>query len=175
MKLYFIRHTSVDVPEGTCYGQSNVPLKSSFEEEAELVKQKLNDIKFDVVFSSPLSRCRKLAKYCGFEDVEWKDRLKEMHFGEWEMMLWDDIKDDNIENWYENWIDQPASGGESFKMQYKRVASLLDEIKGQDYKKVALFTHAGVINCARVYMGETTLDKAFEWMPTYGEIVCFEI
>ena len=44
MKLYLIRHTSVDVPQGTCYGQSNVPLKSSFEEEAEIVKQNLNGI-----------------------------------------------------------------------------------------------------------------------------------
>ncbi|MDL2214685.1 alpha-ribazole phosphatase [Dysgonomonas sp. OttesenSCG-928-M03] len=175
MKLYFIRHTSVDVPEGICYGQSNVPLRSSFEEEAEIVKQKLNDIEFDVVFSSPLSRCRKLAKYCGFEDIEWKDRLKEMHFGEWEMMPWNDIKDENIESWYENWIDQPASGGESFKMQYDRVVSLIDEIKEKDYENVALFAHAGVINCVRVYMGETTLYKAFEWVPAYGEVVCFEI
>ena len=64
MKLYLIRHTSVDVPQGTCYGQSNVPLKSSFEDEAEIVKKNLDGIAFDAVYSSPLSRCRKLARYC---------------------------------------------------------------------------------------------------------------
>lgn len=175
MKLYFIRHTSVDVPEGTCYGQSNVPLKATFEEEAAIVKQRLHGIQFDAVLSSPLSRCRKLAKYCGFENVEWRDRLKEMSFGKWEMMLWDEIKDENIDSWYEDWVYQPVSGGESFKMQYDRVVDLIGELKQNDYQNVLLFTHAGVINCARVYFGETSLEKAFEWVPAYGEMVCFEV
>lgn len=174
MKLYLVRHTSVDVPEGTCYGQSNVPLKSTFEAEAEIVKQKLLGISFDAVYSSPLSRCRKLATYCGYDDVVLKDRLKEMSFGEWEMTRWDDIEDDNIDDWYENWIHQPVTGGESFKMQYERVKSILSEIEKRNYGNVVLFTHAGVINCARVYFGKTTLEKAFNWVPTYGEVICFD-
>ncbi|MDU1903417.1 MAG: alpha-ribazole phosphatase [Dysgonomonas sp.] len=174
MKLYFVRHTAVDVPEGTCYGQSNVPLKSTFEEEAGIVKQKLQGISFDAAFSSPLSRCRKLAKFCGFEDIELKDRLKEMSFGEWEMTRWDDIQDENVDSWYDNWIHHPVTGGESFKMQYDRVESILNEIKLSNYREVVLFTHAGVINCARVYFGKTTLEKAFDWVPAYGEVICFD-
>ncbi|MBR4088169.1 MAG: alpha-ribazole phosphatase, partial [Bacteroidales bacterium] len=27
MDVYLVRHTSVDVPGGVCYGQSDVPLK----------------------------------------------------------------------------------------------------------------------------------------------------
>ena len=34
MEVILIRHTSVDVPVGICYGQTDVPLKESFEEEA---------------------------------------------------------------------------------------------------------------------------------------------
>ena len=34
MEVTFIRHTSVDVPPGVCYGQSDVPLRDSFEQEA---------------------------------------------------------------------------------------------------------------------------------------------
>lgn len=176
MKLYLIRHTSVDVPQGTCYGQSNVPLKPSFEEEAEVVKQNLQDVHFDAVYSSPLSRCRKLARYCGFqEDVQWVDRLKEMYFGEWEMMNWDTIEDENIESWHENWVHQPATGGESFKILYDRVSSVLDEMKTKDYKNVAVFTHGGVINCVKVYAGSSTLEDAFDSIPAYGEIICLTI
>lgn len=175
MKAYFIRHTAVDVPEGTCYGQSNVPLKSTFTDEAEVVKQNLQGLTFDAVYSSPLSRCRKLANYCGFKDILLMDRLKEMHFGEWEMVSWENIDDENIDKWYENWIHQPVTGGESFKMQYDRVADFLDEMKQQNHNAVAIFTHAGVINCARVYVGNTTLEKAFEFTPKYGEIVCLDI
>ena len=35
MEIYLIRHTSVDVPAGYAYGQTDVPLKPTFEEEAE--------------------------------------------------------------------------------------------------------------------------------------------
>lgn len=175
MKLHFIRHTAVDVPKGVCYGQSDVPLKSSFEDEAVIVKAKLEQIDFDIVYSSPLSRCHKLAKFCNFEEIRLQDSLKEMHFGEWEMMEWDNIQDENIDQWYENWIHHPATGGESFKIQYERVASFIDEIREKNYEDVALFTHAGVINCARVYVGDTTLKDAFQWIPAYGEVVCFDM
>ena len=32
MKVTLIRHTKVDVPKGTCYGWSDVPVANSFEE-----------------------------------------------------------------------------------------------------------------------------------------------
>ena len=31
MVIYFMRHTAVDVPQGVCYGQTDVPLKPTFE------------------------------------------------------------------------------------------------------------------------------------------------
>ena len=34
MEVILIRHTSVDVPPGVCYGQTDVPLKPTFEQEA---------------------------------------------------------------------------------------------------------------------------------------------
>ena len=67
MKLYIARHTSVDVPQGTCYGHTDVPLRNTFNEEAEAVKQKLDGLHFDKVYTSPLSRCIRLASFCGFE------------------------------------------------------------------------------------------------------------
>lgn len=176
MKLYFIRHTSVDVPQGVCYGQSNVPLRDTFEHEAELVKKNLRYLQYDAVYSSPLSRCRKLARYCGFEDkVVLIDRLKEMYFGNWEMKRWEDISGDKISKWYDNWIDEPTDGGESFRILYDRVASFLEELKVSNFQNVIIFAHGGVINCAKVYAGITTLDKVFESTPAYGEVVCLEI
>ena len=43
MKVYLVRHTSVDVAPGTCYGQTDVPLRASFQEEAEACKKALQD------------------------------------------------------------------------------------------------------------------------------------
>jgi len=94
MEIYLIRHTSVEVPAGYAYGQTDVPLKSSFEEEAERVKQNLSGIRFDKVYTSPLSRCVRLADYCGYPNAEKEGRIKELHFGEWEMKSWDELSAD---------------------------------------------------------------------------------
>ena len=41
MEVIFIRHTSVDVPLGVCYGQTDVPLRNSFEQEAAVTSGNL--------------------------------------------------------------------------------------------------------------------------------------
>lgn len=94
MEIYLIRHTSVDVPAGYAYGQTDVPLKPTFEEEAEEVKKGLSDHTFDKVWTSPLTRCVRLANYCGFPEAEREDRIKEVNFGEWEMKSWNELSSD---------------------------------------------------------------------------------
>lgn len=39
MEVILIRHTSVDVPPGMCYGQTDVPLKPTFETEAAVTAE----------------------------------------------------------------------------------------------------------------------------------------
>ena len=43
MEVILIRHTSVDVPKGVCYGQTDVPLRDIFEEEASITAQQLQN------------------------------------------------------------------------------------------------------------------------------------
>ena len=47
MVVYLIRHTSVDVPQGVCYGQTDVPLNPTFEEEAAQTSARLKGLQFD--------------------------------------------------------------------------------------------------------------------------------
>ena len=71
MEVVLVRHTSVDVPKGTCYGQTDVPVRDTFEQEAECTRRSLEQyLPFDKVYSSPLTRARKLAAYCGYPDAE---------------------------------------------------------------------------------------------------------
>lgn len=171
MKIYIVRHTSVAV-SGVCYGQTDVPLKDTFETEAEAVRQKLKDINYDAVFSSPLSRAKKLAEYCGFQDVQLYDRLKELHFGDWEMHEWDKI---DMTEWEKDWINNPAPNGESFKQMYDRVSSFIDELKESDYQTVIVFAHGGVINCFKTYFKQTDLSGAFDQLAEYGEVLEFQM
>ena len=172
MKIYLIRHTSVDVPAGFAYGQTDVPLKSTFDKEAEAVKKRLEGVTFDHVWCSPLSRCVRLAAYCGYPEAEREERIKEINFGEWEMKAWSELSDDSrSEAWFEDWINTPAPGGESLREMYDRVSGFLDELREGDFRRVCLFAHGGVLTCARVYTGEYPLREAFKNVPAYGEII----
>ena len=175
MKVYIIRHTSPEVPTGTCYGQTDVPLKATFQAEAQTVKDSIPDIKFNAVYSSPLSRCRFLASYCGYPTPKLDDRIKEINFGRWEMQLFDQIDDEYIQNWYDNFVDAPIPGGESFRGMYNRICNFLDELKTKDYQNVLIFAHGGVLACARVYAGLCDLRHAFENLIPFGGMLCIEI
>ena len=147
MKVTLIRHTRVGVPKGTCYGWSDVPLAETFEEEAATTRKNLDRqlresplhlADFDRVYSSPLTRARKLAAFCGYPSPLVDDRLKEMNMGDWEMRLYDDIAkvDSHILDWYNDYMHLAATGGESFPIMYARVAEFLDELKNKPYRHV---------------------------------------
>lgn len=172
MEIYLIRHTSVDVPAGYAYGQTDVPLKDTFPHEAAAVKTKLEGLVFDQVWSSPLSRCVRLAAACGYPDARRDARLKEIDFGDWEMKSWNEISSDpRSAAWFADWIDVPAPGGESLAGQYRRVAGFLDEVRRSGADRIAVFAHGGVLTCANVYAGKYSLEEAFRNVPGYGEVI----
>lgn len=178
MKVTLIRHTSVDVPQGTCYGHTDVPVKATFLEEAALVKNNLEiHTPFDKVYCSPLTRAVKLATYCGYHDAQRDERLMEMNMGDWEMQRYDEITDPYINDWYNDYLHLPTPNGESFEMQLNRVSEFLDELCKQSYENVAIFAHGGVLICAQVYAGLVSFDDAFSIfsLTPYGGIVQIEI
>ena len=172
MRLILIRHTSLSIPSGICYGQSDVDVSATFLNEAEKIRHNLMPYPVDSAYTSPLTRCTKLADFCGFSNAIPDERLLELNFGDWEMQAWDHIEDPNLQRWYDNWIDTPTTGGESFKNQYLRYVSFIDELSKQSpHQTIALFTHAGILHCARIHAGLDTFDTAFATKLNYGEIL----
>ena len=94
MKLTLVRHTSLQIPAGVCYGQTDVDVAVSFMQEAAVTKEKIQHLPLNAVFTSPLQRCVKLAHALGLKEISHDERLKELHFGDWEMQAWDDIPRD---------------------------------------------------------------------------------
>ena len=175
MEICFVRHTTVSVPEGTCYGWSDVALADTFESEARNIRDRIAGHSFDRVFCSPLNRCVRLAEFCGFGDAQRDDRLKELHFGDWELQRWDEIDDPQLQRWYDNWIEVAPTGGESFLQLYDRVTSFLQEQQAKGTKSLLLFTHSGVLHAARVFFGETTFQTVLERQLPYGAMLHFRM
>lgn len=176
MKVVFIRHTSVDVQKGVCYGQTDVPLAATFPLEAAIVKTKLKPYRFDKVFCSPLSRCVELARYCGYEDAEMDERLKEMDFGEWEMKAYDDIYDPRLQEWFNDYINVAPTGGESVVDQKKRLENFISE-KLDVYHDalIGIFTHGGILINALVAYGRRSYEEVYKAIPPYGSIIEIEV
>lgn len=170
MKITLIRHTSVTVEPGICYGQSDVPLAASFSNEAEFIKRKLHQDNFNAIYCSPLSRCLELAKYCGYETPIVDKRLMEINFGDWEMKTWDKISDMQLQHWYDDWINEKPTNGESFQTLIYRVKEFWDELTCLPHKQVAIFTHAGVIRAIKIINNQLLTKEAFDHNIEYGEI-----
>ena len=155
MRVTMIRHTSVAVPKGTCYGWSDVPVADTFEQEAAVTRAKLEGMVFDQVYSSPLTRATKLAAYCGFPSPVLDDRLKEMNMGDWEMLRYDEIRDEALQRWYDDYMHLPA---------------FLDELRAKPFRRVAIFAHGGVLVSAGIYAGLFGEENAFSHSVPYGGI-----
>ena len=80
MELFLIRHPEPDVPEGTCYGRSDIGLA----EDAAVSAARLRGIvpAGIPVYTSPLLRCRSVAEQLSPAPAV-DERLVEMHFREW--------------------------------------------------------------------------------------------
>ncbi len=176
MQVVLIRHTSVAVPRGTCYGQTDVPVSDTFEQEAEQTLRNLQPfMPFDAVYSSPLTRARKLAAYCGYPTPTVDARLMEMNMGQWEMQLYDEIQDPHLQAWYQDYMHLPTTGGEAFPDLRARVASFLDQLRQQEYERVAIFAHGGVLVAAGLYAGFYTEENAWDHLVPFGGLITIEL
>ena len=183
MQITVVRHTSVAVRKGTCYGWSDVPVAATFLQEAAATKQELDAIiarqgcPFDAVFSSPLTRALLLADACGYPDPIVDDRLKEMNMGCWEMRRYADIEQDDpqIHRWYRDYLHEPTTGGESFPQFYLRVSAFYNELRLKPYRRVAIFAHGGVLICAGLYAGLFDEKGAWDHLVDFGGIERIEI
>ncbi|HEY9123178.1 MAG TPA: alpha-ribazole phosphatase, partial [Bacteroidales bacterium] len=148
MKLIAIRHTTVNVPAGLCYGQTDVDTANSYDTEKNEIVSKLKNESFQAVYSSPSLRCRKLAEdIANGTPVTYDSRLLELNFGSWEGKTWDEITPTTeANNWFKDWINQPCPNGESYRQLLQRVKEFTTFLKQAHTNETLLVvTHSGVI------------------------------
>lgn len=168
MEIYLIRHTTPDIEYGTCYGFTDLDLAASFPEEAARAKQFLPVAPLEV-YSSPLIRCSKLATFLFGEPFKTDARLKELNFGEWEMQRWDDLGENALQVWMNDYVHARIPGGESYEDLYQRSIAAFLEIVATG-KNAAIVAHGGVIRAILSYVTNTPLEKSFDIRVEYGRV-----
>ena len=173
MEVFVSRHTRVSVPSGICYGQTDVALRDTFQEEINQFKNRI-PTDLDVVFSSPLQRCVQVAETFS-EEIITDNRLLEMDFGLWEMKAWNDIPQEEIQPWYDDFVFTKTPNGENFEMLFLRLKSFLDELRTKEYQKVLIVTHAGIIRAIWSYLLEIPLQNVFKVPVGFEEVLHFHL
>jgi alpha-ribazole phosphatase len=171
VKLTLVRHTSLQVPQGVCYGHSDIDVAVSFAQEAATTKEKIEHLTLDAVFSSPLQRCVKLAHALGLENITHDDRLKELHFGDWEMQAWDDLPREYFDEWAQNYAHMSPPNGETFGELQARGIAFIDETLNQYHKgHVLVVTHGGMIRAMVAHVLNMQLKGLFRINVDYGSV-----
>lgn len=165
MDVWLIRHTAVAVAPGTCYGRSELELAPSFADELESLKTQLPG-RFDRIFSSPLTRCTRLAQ--SFGEIDTDARLLEYDFGDWEMQAWDDIDQTLLEAWMQDFVNQRPPNGETVIEMRARVDDFLEHLRRQAHEQVLVATHSGVIRCIWASLLQIPLAQVFKIRIGYG-------
>jgi alpha-ribazole phosphatase len=177
MEIYLVRHTETVCEKGICYGQSDVGIREPYDAVFASIVAELPDDA--VLYSSPLQRCAILAKHIekekGIPIVAQEAKLKEMHFGDWELKAWNDIPREVLDPWMNDFVNVAVPNGESFIDLDQRVWEFLEKkLEKSNEKPLILVTHSGVIRSVLCRINNIPLQEAFATPLDYGVVVKVE-
>lgn len=180
MDIYLIRHTEVAVGRSVSYGQSDVELATNYVEQRDRILGQLPTDRPAYLFSSPLTRCRLLAEDLArsaevdVATVQFDDRLKEVHFGDWEMTPWADIPRATLDAWMADFVNVGPPNGENFQTVFDRVGAFWQEkispLASQKGGPVYVITHGGVIRALLCLFLDLSLQNAYRIHLDYGAL-----
>ena len=143
MKVYIVRHGEVPHNVRKEYNSSDEDLTDNGIVQALELREKIKDIKFDIVISSPLLRTIHTENILTYYDdsIITDERLKERDCGDL------DGKPNEYTNREEYWnyytkIQYGTS--ENINIFFERVYAFLDELKTKKYEQVLIVAHSGV-------------------------------
>jgi broad specificity phosphatase PhoE len=155
MELICVRHGRTAWNAGRRFqGQTDIPLDDEGLAQAQALAMHLRDERFDLAFASDLIRARTTAEtICVSRNlaIELTPELREMHFGQWEGLTWDeivarwpelDVKNEKVPMYY------TAEGGESWDALCARVDAFLRATTARmaSADRALIVSHAGVMH-----------------------------
>lgn len=170
--LYLIRHTTPRIAPGICYGQLDIDVADSFDEEANEVLRCLPPL--ELIITSPLQRARRLAEHLAQAqncELHSDARLMEKHFGAWEGRAWDDIARSEIDAWATDVSGYAPPGGEPAHQLVQRVQTFLHDVVQLPQRSIALAAHGGSIRALLAQMSDVPLANTLNWQMGYGAVI----
>ena len=170
MRIYLIRHGETDQNKVKCLqGRTDIELNEYGRELAYKTAEGLKEIKFDMIFTSPLKRARETAEIIrGNRNIPIliEERIQEISFGEYEGLCYGkehyNIPDPDFMDFFnrpECYRTPPS--GESFASVIARTGAFLGElVRDERYtnKTILLSTHGCALKALLANVGNTPLS-----------------
>ncbi len=158
--IYFVRHGETDFNvQEIVQGNIDVPLNENGISQAKTIRDKLKQIKFDVIYSSPLLRAKQTAQIIADvhgTKVLFDDRLREYHAGIREGLKYSDWNEEQRKDFK---LNPEKYGAEKLVDFYKRVSDFYKEVSITN-KKILIVSHFGVYK--QIYYFLNNISNFFE-------------
>jgi len=163
--IYIIRHGQTDWNiEHRTQGQTDIVLNTNGIKQAELITQKIANLKIDSIISSDLKRAYMTAQIINKnfnKTIETDKRLREFCFGTLEGITRDKITQEIWDDFNKN---PKKFNAETKEEIFNRIKSFIDDIKSNNINKNTLVvTHGGPIRMIKYYLdnGDNFNDKKY--------------
>jgi broad specificity phosphatase PhoE len=156
MELWLVRHGESTWNSARRFqGESDAPLSSRGRSQVRALAAGLAAMRFDALYTSPLSRARDTAAPCGealgLEAVAIAD-LREIGLGAWEGLTLETVMaqdGDHYRRWLAAPVAHPPRGGEPMTAFAGRVRAALDHLAGRHPGgRILVVSHGGAIASA---------------------------
>jgi alpha-ribazole phosphatase/probable phosphoglycerate mutase len=154
-RLIFIRHGETELAGRFC-GQSNPPLNNSGNHQAALVAEEVVSSCACRIYSSDLLRAQQTATCIGQRiglPIEYHADLREIGFGEWEGLNWEQIEERwplDAKLWMEEFPLRSAPHGEGYADFTTRIDRCIATLVIAANEPTIVVTHRGVMLYALV-------------------------
>lgn len=152
MNIYLLRHGQTNLNKGGKYqGLIDKDLNEFGRAQAKLLGKRLKKYNLDIIYSSDLKRVIETSEiincYINTEIIV-KQEFREINMGAWDTLTIEEryvSHGDYAKEWAKHLEDLPYPDGECGADVCKRAIKVIDEIKKQQYKNVAIVTSGGTI------------------------------
>ena len=167
MKIYLIRHGQTEWNAiKKLQGWNNSELTEKGIEDARNLSERLKDIEFDVIYSSPQKRALDTAKIIKGDrntEIVTLEELKEIRFGVWQGMTLEKVKEKYPKE-YDDYFNRPhlykpIGDGESLKDIYNRAEKAYEKILNGNHKNVLVVSHGVTLKALRAIVKNIGLEK----------------
>ena len=157
MKIYLIRHGESDSNIKYVYNHKDEDINQKGIEQAETLREKIKNIDYDIIISSPLLRAKHTAEIINIKNKEiiLDERIREREHGSLEGVSINLIDKEDFYNYYSK---TKYGTSETFPDALKRVNGFLNDLKNKDYNNVIIVSHGGVSRAFYVYFNGVPKD-----------------